>query len=119
MKDRSPLSELPRKLKQKTGKTPKYRAIYAKVLDGDLPAERIQTAQQPKKKQSLLQRLNPFWLKIPLFKPDVVLNQINGVFGWVLSPPAMIVWTIVCGWALVTLIGSWGEFTRRASTSWD
>ena len=41
MKDRSPLSELPRELKRATGGTPKYRAIYAKVLDGDLPAEKI------------------------------------------------------------------------------
>ena len=41
MKDRSPLSELPRELKRATGETPKYRAIYAKVLDGDLPAEKI------------------------------------------------------------------------------
>jgi len=40
MSDLSLLSELPRELKQVTGTTPKYRAIYAKVLDGDIPAEK-------------------------------------------------------------------------------
>ncbi len=38
MKDQRPLSDLPPELKRATGTTPKYRAIYTKVLDGDVPA---------------------------------------------------------------------------------
>ncbi len=40
MSETSLLSELPRDLKRATGETPKYRALYAKVLDGDIPAEK-------------------------------------------------------------------------------
>lgn len=85
------------------------------ATNADLCADRIQTRQtEPRRKQSLLSRMNPFWMKLPLFKPNALLDRINNVFGWIHSPAAMVVWAIICGWALVTLLGSWGELTRSS-----
>jgi hypothetical protein len=37
--ERIPLTELPRKLRDKFGSSPSYRRLYVHVLDGTLPAQ--------------------------------------------------------------------------------
>lgn len=65
-------------------------------------------------KQGIWQKLNPFWMKFPLGKPDRLLNHVNGMLGWIFHPTAVMISLLAMATALVALITEWDRFTASA-----
>ena len=65
-------------------------------------------------KQSFLQKLNPFWMKIPLGKPDKWLSQANVFLGWIFHPAAVLIALLTMMVALMSLATDWDKFTASA-----
>lgn len=65
-------------------------------------------------KQGIWQKLNPFWMKIPLGKPDSLLDHGNGLLGWVFHPAAIMVSLLAMVVAVVSLVTEWDKFTASA-----
>lgn len=61
-----------------------------------------------------MERLNPFWMKIPLANPDRVVGHLTTVFRWFFSWPAACLVTLLCATALLILSGQWEEFGRSS-----
>ena len=64
---------------------------------------------------SLLQKLNPFWIKIPLGRPHAWLERIQPYLGWLFHPAVV---TLSVGWmiiALVTVAIHWNAFLASSA----
>ena len=66
------------------------------------------------KKQGIWQKLNPFWMKIPLGKPDSLLDHANGLLGWIFHPVAITISLLTMVIALVSLVTAWDKFAVSA-----
>ncbi len=66
------------------------------------------------KKQAIWQKLNPFWMKIPLGKPDSLLDHANGLLGWMFHPAAIMISLLTMVIALVLLVTEWDKFAVSA-----
>lgn len=97
-------------------------SLYEWALESELAtfADEIAPAGggSPKKTKTgaakFLQKLNPFWIRIPFGRPDSVLKALNPFVGWLFSPVAT-----VLGIALMLAAGSrlffgWNEFRQSA-----
>lgn len=86
--------------------------IEESATDFDAPSQR------PRK---LLDRLNPFWLKIPFGNPDKLVGLMTRGLGWMHSTPAMIAAAAVWVTAILVFSGSRQEFQQstRAVISID
>lgn len=71
-----------------------------------------QTAQVEQKKQvaKLAEKLNPFWLKLPIANPDRLIERLLPAFGWLQAWPAMVVSVLLWVAAGTCLAGNWSEF---------
>lgn len=54
--------------------------------------------------------MNPLWIKKSFGNPDRLLNTLSGFLGWIHSPVAILVWLVVCGAAIATLLQHAAEF---------
>jgi putative peptide zinc metalloprotease protein len=68
--------------------------------------------QQPSKP---VNRLNPFWLKIPLFNPDRLLDRILPAVRWIHSGPIIALSLCLFGVAVCALILDWHRFVASAN----
>jgi putative peptide zinc metalloprotease protein len=57
-----------------------------------------------------MERLNPFWMKIPLANPDRFVGHLTRVFRWFFSWPAACLVTFLCLTSLLIVSGKWSEF---------
>ena len=62
-----------------------------------------------KKQPPWYQRLNPFWIKLPLLNPDALLTRMQRVFGWIHSPVALFASLILGVVAVTTLASNWSK----------
>ena len=69
---------------------------------------------EDEKKQGIWKNLNPFWMKIPLGKPDRLLDHANGLLGWIFHPTAILISLLAMGLAVVSLITQWDRFAVSA-----
>lgn len=67
-------------------------------------------------KQEIWQRINPFWMKLPLGKPDGWLDQANGLLGWIFHPAAILVSLLTMVIALVSLATEWDRLASSAGS---
>jgi putative peptide zinc metalloprotease protein len=78
----------------------------ATFTDGG-PQSTEQSSPQ-KKAAGFLQKLNPFWIRIPFGRADNLLQMLRPVVGWIFSPSATI-WgglNAGCWWATDAELGS-------------
>lgn len=66
------------------------------------------TPERPQK--SLLNRLNPFWLKLPLGNPDSFIRRLLPLTSWVHSWPAIVVSVTIWIVAAFVLTSNWTRF---------
>ena len=55
-------------------------------------------------------KLNPLWLKVPLGRPEGFLKALQPAFGWIFSPPASVLWSILVVAAIIVLSNNWSSF---------
>ncbi len=55
-------------------------------------------------------KLNPLWLKVPLGRPEGFLKALQPAFGWIFSPPAFVLWSILVIAAIIVLSNHWSRF---------
>ncbi len=60
------------------------------------------------------ERLNPFWARIPLFRPDALLAVLLPFVGWIFSLPAVLSSLVLTGVAVVTASSHWDRFLRAS-----
>lgn len=60
------------------------------------------------------QKMNPFWMKIPLGKPDRWLEKSNALLGWIFHPWAVVISLLTMIVALVALSTHWDRFVASA-----
>ncbi len=65
--------------------------------------------------QGIWQKLNPFWMKIPLGKPDRLLEHANGLLGWIFHPAAIMISLLTMVIAWVSLVTAWDKFAASAA----
>ena len=78
----------------------------ATFTDGG-PQSTEQSSPQ-KKAAGFLQKLNPFWIRIPFGRPDNLLQMLRPVVGWIFSPSATI-------WGVCLMLVAGG----RLMLNWD
>ncbi len=67
------------------------------------------TSEQ-KKAAGFLQKMNPFWIRIPFGRPDAVLQTLRPIVGWVFSPTATVFSVCLMMAALAQLMMHWDQF---------
>jgi len=68
-----------------------------------------------RRKTSLIERLNPFWLKLPFGNPDAFIGKLLPLTSWLHSWAAIIVSLVIWVAAAVALASSWSRF----ESSWS
>lgn len=63
----------------------------------------------------LLQRFNPFWVKLPMKPLAQRLQSLAGKLGWALSVPATLVAVALMLFASFTLLSHWDHFANETS----
>jgi len=72
--------------------------------------ESAATQEQAREKQSqlaLTRWMNPLMLRMPLFCPERWLRAILPLFEWLISGTGAILWTLLCGGALLRIVPEW------------
>lgn len=82
--------------------------------DAALFAESEETAADQERKK-WISRLNPLWMRLPLFNPDRTLRAIFPWVGWIHSAAAFIVWSIVFGMAVTAVFSDWTRFINSST----
>ena len=54
--------------------------------------------------------LNPLWLKIPLGRPEGFLKALQPALGWIFSPPAFVLWSLLFVAAMIVMLNEWAKF---------
>ena len=67
-------------------------------------------------KQPLWQKLNPFWMKFPLGKPDKWIDGCTAALGWVFHPAAVVISLLTMLVALMSLATHWEKFSASVGT---
>ena len=60
--------------------------------------------------------LNPFFIKIPLIRPDRLLRRLLPWCEWMMSWPCFVVWLFICGWGLESILSDFSRFVETART---
>ena len=55
--------------------------------------------------------LNPFWTKVPFGSPDALLTRLTPGLSWLFHPFFLTLAVTTYGWAAITLLEHWQEFT--------
>ncbi|MEZ6129750.1 MAG: efflux RND transporter periplasmic adaptor subunit [Planctomycetaceae bacterium] len=64
----------------------------------------------------ILQKLNPFWIRIPLGRPDAVLQRLEPFFSWIFSPIATVAAVLLMLIAGCRLATDWSKFSTAAQS---
>lgn len=64
----------------------------------------------------LAEKLNPFWLKVPIANPDRIIERLLPWLGWMHSVPAMLVAVVLWVIALGCVAGRWSEFVASSQS---
>ena len=78
-------------------------------VDAALQSE-MKRRRATKPEHATLQKLNPFWMKLPLFNPDNLLRKANKHIGWTHSRVAFVIWCVVAAYGASAVFGDWERF---------
>jgi len=62
----------------------------------------------------LLQRVNPFWMKVPFGSPGQLLTALLPGLGWMFSPWAMVAWLLLIAAGAGSVVSHWPKFIASA-----
>ncbi|MDG1894616.1 MAG: hypothetical protein P8J37_06890 [Fuerstiella sp.] len=65
---------------------------------------------------NLLQKCNPFWIRVPFGCPDDMLKRLQPLLGWIFSPVATVIGVGVMVLAAVQLGNDWQKFQSAATS---
>lgn len=84
------------------------------LLDSELARAGNATSDESVQVSGVAEKLNPFWLKLPLGNPDRLLDGLSRWLGWVHSGPAVAI--SICLWALaaISLASQWKDFASAS-----
>lgn len=82
------------------------------VRSGKAKGERQTTGGR----KSLLRRLNPLWIRLPLGKPEPLLKATAPLLGWLFSVPATVAGIAFAIFATCTLCADWTKFSESAAS---
>ena len=93
--------------------------VYTWLVDNELAVivdeSTVSTPRRLSSKRSeLLKQLNPFWIKLPLCRPDRFITAICPSLAWVFSPPAVICALGLLAVAIVALSAQWDRFVSTS-----
>ena len=98
-------------------------ALYAWLLErgiadfvGDSSAAGDSGTRRKKPKGNILQKCNPFWMRLPFGCPDNILKRLQPVIGWLFSPTATVTAVGVMVVAAFQLANEWQKFQEAATT---
>jgi len=64
----------------------------------------------------LAEKLNPFWMKVPIINPDRIIERLLPWLGWMHSLPAMLLAVVMWIVAVNCMFGRWSEFTASSQS---
>jgi putative peptide zinc metalloprotease protein len=83
------------------------------LLDSNLanPADAQARPNDREASRRFTEKLNPFWIKLPIGNPDRLLDALSPWLGWIHSGPAVVI--AFCLWmaAAISLAGNWTSFS--------
>lgn len=82
----------------------------ANLIVSDLPADTTQLFERHRKRvqrEIKSQIFGIFFLRIPLFDPDPLLNRLWPILRWLCSPAAGVAWVIIVGLGLSAVFSNW------------
>lgn len=68
---------------------------------------RLLQSQEKSKRKQTLQRLNPIFIRMPLFNPDRAVRVAADLVGWIFSAPMVLLWLATVATALLTVAMNW------------
>ena len=74
------------------------------------------TASNGRRKTTLIDRLNPFWLKLPFGNPDSLIGKLLPLMSWMHSWAAIIASMLIWLAAAVAIVSNWTHFESSWST---
>lgn len=69
-----------------------------------------------RRKTTLVERLNPFWLKLPFGNPDTFISRLLPLASWLHSWAAIIVSCVIWIAATIAIVSNWSRFESSWST---
>ncbi len=75
----------------------------------------IADAEEKAAQKGLLSRLNVITFRIPLFNPDPFLNRFQPLLGWLAGPWFFVLWLILGGMAIATLLVNGSLFVSESA----
>ena len=88
----------------------------ANVIESLDDAPRIADADANTKLSKLADKLNPFWLKVPLTNPDRWIGRLLPWLGWIHSAPFLVLASVMWIVALTCLSSRWNEFAASSQS---
>ncbi len=88
----------------------------AELIESLDDAPRTAEAEQNAKLSKLAEKLNPFWLKVPITNPDRFIEKLVPWLGWAQSVPALLMAIVIWIVALSCVAGRWSEFAASSQS---
>lgn len=88
----------------------KTHLVHACSADGARP-----TAQTPAQPASWAAAVNPFFIKIPLLRPERLLNWLYPYGRWSIHRLSVAAWLVLCLWGFVAVVTDWQRFAHSAT----
>jgi len=86
------------------------------VETGSAPhVDRFDKTARTKRRQRITQWFNPFFFRLPLFRPDAFLSRLLPFFGWMFSRWGLALWLVMMLIAGYELLGNWAQFKASSS----
>lgn len=86
----------------------------AQIADEGAATNKSQNNQN--KAAEVLQKLNPFWIRIPFGRPESFLKSLHPLVGWMFTPAATILGFALMLAAGVQLASEWNQFSTAANS---
>jgi putative peptide zinc metalloprotease protein len=83
-------------------------------LSDDPQATRHTDDGMPDQRAGALRNVNPFWIKIPLFQPNRVLNRLLPLTSWLFSPVVTIVGLLLICFGTMVIVTHWSRFVASS-----
>ncbi|MFT5094935.1 MAG: putative peptide zinc metalloprotease protein [Porticoccaceae bacterium] len=88
----------------------------AEVCEVGAAGKQNSNATTGRRKTTLVERLNPFWLKLPFGNPDAFINKLLPLTSWLHSWAAIIVSCVIWIAAAIAIASNWSSFESSWST---
>jgi putative peptide zinc metalloprotease protein len=84
----------------------------AQTVEGD---GRVQSLAESAPAPAAVWKWNPFWIKVPLLRPDRLVARLLPVCGWVHTLPALLGVVLLATWSGSILVHDWDRFVASSA----